>query len=399
MNQRQFGPRELFLFPLLAGIVLGTGFFVGRASSRETAPVPVRTVGQNLAQKATLPATPTALRTDLSSAELSTIDLFRNSSPSVLFITSISRQVNPWTRNVTRIPSGTGSGFVWDSSGNIVTNYHVVQRADSTRNADSLQVTLSDHSVWDATLVGEAPEKDLAVLHIDAPAAQLAPMSIGRSDDLMVGQSVFAIGNPFGLDQTLTTGVISALGRSIDSADSGSGAQIRDVIQTDAAINPGNSGGPLLDSFGRLIGINTAIYSPSGAYAGVGFAIPVDTVTWVIADLIEFGRVQRPQLGVVLSPVQINQRFRFDGALIESIVPGGGAEEAGLQPTTQDRRGRIRFGDIIVAIDGIPLKTPGELFEVLEGKEIGVVVTVSVIRGGDRNDRHDVPVRLQASAE
>lgn len=399
MNQRQLGPRELFLFPLLAGIVLGTGFFVGRASSRETAPVAVRTSGQNLSQTTRLPATPTTLRTDLSSTELSTIDLFRNSSPSVLFITSISRQVNPWTRSVTRIPSGTGSGFVWDSSGNVVTNYHVVQGANSRRNADSLQVTLSDHSVWDATLVGSAPEKDLAVLHIEAPAAQLAPMSIGRSDDLMVGQSVFAIGNPFGLDQTLTTGVISALGRSIDSADSGSGAQIHDVIQTDAAINPGNSGGPLLDSFGRLIGINTAIYSPSGAYAGVGFAIPVDTVTWVIADLIEFGSVQRPQLGVVFSPVQVNQRFRFDGALIESIIPGGGAEEAGLQPTTQDRRGRIHFGDIIVAIDGVPLKTPGELLEVLEGKEIGAVVTVSVIRGGDRNDRHDVPVRLQASAE
>lgn len=194
-----------------------------------------------------------------------------------------------------QIPEGTGSGFIWDHAGNIVTNFHVIQ------NADAAQVTLSDQSSWKARLVGGAPDKDLALLRIDAPADRLRPIPIGSSKDLQVGQKVFAIGNPFGLDQTLTTGVISALGREIESLTR---RPIQGVIQTDAAINPGNSGGPLLDSAGRLIGVNTQIYSPSGAFAGIGFAIPVDTVNRFVPELIRYGRVIRPGIGVQVAEIR-----------------------------------------------------------------------------------------------
>jgi S1-C subfamily serine protease len=217
---------------------------------------------------------PVAQRGELFEDEKRTIDIFKRSSPSAVHITTIGR---PSGRNPGRIPRGTGSGFVWDQEGHIVTNYHVIQ------GAAAAQVTLADGSDWKARLVGEVPDKDLAVLAIDAPPERLHPIPIGTSHDLLVGQKVFAIGNPFGLDQTLTTGTISALGREIESP---SGQAISDVIQTDAAINPGNSGGLLLDSAGRLIGVNTAIQSPSGAFAGVGFAIPVDEVNRVVPQLI-----------------------------------------------------------------------------------------------------------------
>jgi S1-C subfamily serine protease len=221
----------------------------------------------------------------LTDDERETIALFEQASPSVVYITSLSVRRDLFTLNVLEIPQGTGSGFVWDDAGHIVTNFHVIQ------NADRAQVTLADRSTWVAELVGVAPAKDLAVLRIDAPAAKLRPLPVGSSEDLRVGQTVLAIGDPFGLDQTLTTGVISALGREIESVAQ---IPIRDVIQTDAAINPGNSGGPLLDSSGRLIGVNAAIYSPSGAYAGIGFSIPVDTVKWVVPELIEHGELRRP---------------------------------------------------------------------------------------------------------
>jgi S1-C subfamily serine protease len=222
-----------------------------------------------------------AERGDLTAAEKSVTALFEEATPSVVYITSVALRRDFFRFNVMEIPSGTGTGFVWDDRGNIVTNFHVI------RDASRAEVTLADGSNWEATLVGYAREKDLAVLHIDAPRSRLQSIRIGTSSDLKVGQTVLAIGNPFGFDQTLTTGIVSALGREIDSTD---GVPIRDVIQTDAAINPGNSGGPLLDSAGRLIGVNTAIVSPSGGYAGVGFAIPVDTVNWVVPQLIAHGR-------------------------------------------------------------------------------------------------------------
>jgi S1-C subfamily serine protease len=320
-------------------------------------------------------------RGDLAQDEQATIELFRAAAPSVVFITSIAVRRDYFRRNVMEIPQGAGSGFLWDERGHVITNYHVIQRADAA------QVTLADRSTWDAELVGGAPDKDLAVLRIDAPAARLRPLAVGRSANLQVGQKTFAIGNPFGLDHTLTTGLVSALGREIDSV---SGVPIRDVIQTDAAINPGNSGGPLLDSAGRLIGVNTAIFSPSGAYAGIGFAIPVDTVAWVVADLIEHGRLVRPSLGVSLAPDALSRDLGLEGALIVEIVDGSGAERAGLRPTRRNRLGRVELGDVIVAVEGQPVKSAADLLLLLETRKAGDRVTVTVLRDGRRQDMEAV---------
>ena len=216
----------------------------------------------------------------MSDIERVTVELFEKASVSVVHITTLSVQRDFFRLNVFEIPQGTGSGFAWDAQGHIVTNYHVLQKADSAR------VTLPDRSVWPAQLVGLSARHDLAVLRIPGAAAKLRPLPVGTSHDLSVGQQTIAIGSPFGLDYTLSTGVVSGLGREIPGAG---GLPIRDAIQTDAAINPGNSGGPLLDSSGRLIGVNTSILSPSGASAGVGFAVPVDTVARVVPDLVRYG--------------------------------------------------------------------------------------------------------------
>jgi len=208
------------------------------------------------------------------------------------------------------------SGFVWDESGHIVTNFHVI------RDADIASVAFDDQRSYRAELVGVAPEKDLAVLRVEAPSQAMRPLPIGSSTDLEGGLKCFAIGNPFGLDHTLTTGIVSALGREIKSA---TGLPIKDVIQTDAAINPGNSGGPLLDSSGRLIGVTTAIYSPSGAYAGVGFAIPVDTVRWVVPELIQHGKIIRSGLALTPASDRVAQRLGLPGVLILEVKPGSSA--------------------------------------------------------------------------
>jgi S1-C subfamily serine protease len=320
---------------------------------------------------------PVVARSDLAEDERSTIELFRHASPAVVFITTTQLSRDWFSLDVQEIPRGTGSGFVWDRQGHVVTNYHVIQ------GANRAQVTLADQSAWDAELVGAAPEKDLAVLRIEAPAEKLPPIPVGRSADLAVGQKVFAIGNPFGFDQTLTTGIISALGREIQSL---ARIPIRDVIQTDAAINPGNSGGPLLDSAGRLIGVNTAIYSPSGSYAGIGFAIPVDTVNWVVPELIANGRLVRPTLGVETAAERVVANLGLEGALVMRVVPGSGAEEAGIRPTTRDRFGRILFGDLIVAVDGESVTSGHELPLLLERRRAGDRVTVTVERDGGRRD-------------
>ena len=314
-----------------------------------------------------------APRGDLAPGEKSTIALFRQASPSVLHITAISVQRDLFTLNLYQIPEGTGSGFIWDHNGNIITNFHVIQ------NADVAQVTLGDQTTWKARRVGVAPDKDLAVLRIDAPTNRLQPIPIGTSKDLQVGQSVFAIGNPFGLDQSLTTGVISALGREIESVTR---RPIQGVIQTDAAINPGNSGGPLLDSAGRLIGVNTAIYSPSGASAGIGFAIPVDTVNRIVAELIRYGKVTRPGIGVQIAEEQIADRLGVKGILIVDVVPGSAAARAGIRPTRREGSGRVRLGDVITAVDGKKVESPNELFILLESYKVGDVVNISLLRDG-----------------
>jgi S1-C subfamily serine protease len=291
--------------------------------------------------------------------------------------------------NLFEIPQGSGSGFIWDQEGHVITNFHVIQ--DALRGGGSAKVTLADQSAWDARLVGVAPDKDLAVLSIHTPQHLLKPLAIGTSKDLLVGQKVFAIGNPFGLDQTLTTGIISALGREITSVN---GRTITGVIQTDAAINPGNSGGPLLDSAGRLIGVNTAIYSSSGSSAGIGFAVPVDIVNRVVPQIIRYGRVMRPQLGVRLAEDTVSRRWGLPGVLILQIEPGSGAEAAGLQGTRIDARGRPSLGDIIVGIESDSVENADDLMNALEKYQAGDTVTVTVVRG---DERLRVPVTIQAS--
>ena len=312
-------------------------------------------------------------RGELWSDEKSTIALFRQASPAVVNITAIGVERDLFTLNLYQIPQGTGSGFVWDRNGNVITNFHVIQ------NADAAQVTLADQSNWKARVVGVAPDKDLAVLRIDAPSNRLQPIPIGTSKDLQVGQSVFAIGNPFGLDQTLTTGVISALNREIESITR---RPIQGVIQSDAAINPGNSGGPLLDSAGRLIGVNTAIYSPSGASAGIGFAIPVDIVNRIVPELIRSGKIVRPGLGVQIADEQIAQRLGVNGVLVVDVAKGSAASKAGIQPTRRDAEGRLRLGDIITMIDGKKIANPNDLFLLLEKYKVGDVVVISTLRDG-----------------
>jgi S1-C subfamily serine protease len=318
------------------------------------------------------PRTVTA-RGELLTDEKSTIALFRQASPSVVNITAIGVERDLFTLNLYQIPQGTGSGFIWDTNGDIITNFHVIQ------NADAAQVTLADQSNWKARVVGAAPDKDLAVLRIDAPGNRLRPIPIGTSKDLQVGQSVFAIGNPFGLDQTLTTGIISALNREIESVTR---RPIQGVIQSDAAINPGNSGGPLLDSAGRLIGVNTAIYSPSGASAGIGFAIPVDTVNRIVPELIRSGKVTRPGLGIQIADEQIAQRLGVTGILVVDVTRGGAAAKAGIQPTRRDSQGRLRLGDVITAVDGKKVESPNDLYLALEKFKVGDTINVSLLRNG-----------------
>ncbi len=327
---------------------------------------------------------PPAPRGDLLADEQRNISLFENASPSVVYITTLAMQTDFFSRNLGEIPVGAGSGFVWDDQGHIITNYHVI------RSADAARVTLSDRTTYTARLVGVAPEKDLAVLKIDAPKEALHPIPVGRSADLRVGQSVFAIGNPFGLDQSLTTGVISALGREIESL---ARLPIRGCIQTDAAINPGNSGGPLLDTAGRIIGVNTQIYSPSGASAGIGFAIPVDEVNWVVPDLIQFGELRRPTLGVQLAEPAIEQRLGFRGSLILLVIRATGAAEAGLRPTRRSGLGQIELGDIITAIDHTPVRSSADVSLTLERRQPGDIVKLKIRRGKD-----DLEVSVKLSA-
>jgi S1-C subfamily serine protease len=326
---------------------------------------------------------PVVPRGELMPEEKSTITLFKQASPAVVNITSIGIERDLFTLNQYQIPQGTGSGFIWDNTGNVITNFHVIQ------NADAAQVTLADQSTFKARVVGISPDKDLAVLRIDAPPAKLQTIPLGTSRDLQVGQSVYAIGNPFGLDQTLTTGVISALNREIESVTR---RPIQGVIQSDAAINPGNSGGPLLDSAGRLIGVNTAIYSPSGASAGIGFAIPVDTVNRIVTELIRSGKVTRPGLGIQVADEQIAQRLGVSGVLIVDVAKGSAAAKAGIQPTRRDATGRVRLGDIITAIDGKKIESPNDLFLALEKYKVGENVNFTVLR----NDR---PVQLKIALE
>ena len=326
------------------------------------------------------PVTPAG---DLAADEKATIQLFQQTNPSVVHITTSAR--GPY-RSL-EVPAGSGTGFLWDKAGHVVTNFPVI------RNATSARVTLSDHSQHSAGLVGVAPQYDLAVLRIDAPASELVPIPhIGQSSDLQVGQKVFAIGNPFGLEQTLTTGIVSALGRTITGVE---GNPIEDVIQTDAAINPGNSGGPLIDSRGRLIGVNTAIFSTSGSSAGIGFAIPVDVVNRMVPQLIRTGRVTRPDLGVVMHPrhsAMLAQRMGVPGMLIGIVQPDSPAAAAGLRSAERVPT-RVGYrGDVLVSIDGRPTRSIDEFHRTLERYRPGDVVTLRIVRDQEQLEMK-VPLR------
>lgn len=305
--------------------------------------------------------------------EENNIEIFKSVSPSVVNITNSRLVRSFYSFNPQEVPQGSGTGFVWSDEGYIVTNYHVVQQADR------VTVTLQDGTSYSAAAVGVDPDKDLAVLKIDAPDAKLVPVQPGDSSLLEVGRKVIAIGNPFGLDTTMTVGVVSALGREIDSV---SRRKIRDVIQTDAAINPGNSGGPLLNSLGQLVGVNTAIYSPSGASSGIGFAIPANTVKRIVPELIAYGRVQTPAMGIRQIPQADYYRrlWGIEGVIVLDVFPGTDPQRYGMRGLTRDQRGRVQLGDVIVEIDGQLIRNEDDYADVLEQHSAGDTVEVKTVR-------------------
>ena len=314
--------------------------------------------------------------------EQSNVNVFRRASPSVVNVctkAAVARRIGNVTLDVQNIPVGTGSGFLWDNAGHVVTNYHVV------KGADVVQVILADGSNLDAEVIGTAPDFDIAVLRFNAGQTALSALKIGRSNDLEVGQKVFAIGNPFGLDHTLTTRIVSGLGREIKSQGE---VPITGVIQTDAAINPGNSGGPLLDSHGELIGMNTAILSRSGGSAGIGFAVPVNTIKSTVPRLINnFGqraetnvRAQRGFLGVTLAPEQISQQAADEGVLILGVAPGSPAATAGLKPTRMTEDGGFEWGDLVISVDGERVTNSEALSSKLHSFKSGDEITIGIRR-------------------
>lgn len=326
-------------------------------------------------------------RTALTADERNTIQLFQRSRSSVVYITSLTTRRDAFTLNMLEIPQGEGSGFVWDADGHIVTNYHVI------RGAADVLVTLTGGEGRQAKVVGYDDDKDVAVLKIDLKdLGPLKPLPLGSSSDLEVGQTVYAIGNPFGLDHTLTRGVISGTGREISSGNTG--RPIQDVIQTDAAINPGNSGGPLLDSGGAMIGINTAIYSQSGNSAGVGFAIPVDVVKSSVDQIIRFGKVVRPIMGISFAPDQSVEQLGMNGVLVLNARDGGPAAKAGIQGSSRDEYGRLVLGDIILGINGKKIDTASDLYRILDKAAVGDQLDVEVLR---LDSKQHLTITLEAS--
>ncbi len=354
MNVR---PPRYYLLIILIGVVLNPISFPGNA----------RTADQLL-----------------SAEELKTISVFEKAAKSVAYITNTAVRRDIWSLNTFEVPQGSGSGFIWNTQGHIVTNYHVVY------GAHSIQVVLDDQSTHDARVIGVDPDHDIAVLQIKTKNKHLQPLDIGNSQNLRVGQHVLAIGNPFGLDHTLTTGVVSALGRSIKSIND---RTIEGVIQTDAAINPGNSGGPLLNSSGKLIGINTQIISPSGSFAGIGFAVPVDMVKRIVPQLIQYGKVIRPGLGISLIPDSIANRWGITGIVIARVLPDSAAAKAGLTSLEELRSGKIRLGDIIISLDAHPVRNFDDLATILDRHNVGDRITLGLRRN---NKERTIKITLQA---
>jgi len=303
--------------------------------------------------------------------ENNTIDVFKAAAPATVFVTQKQLVRNSYTRRTQEIPAGSGSGFVWDRDGHIVTNYHVVD------GGSSFTVTLFNQKSYPAELVGGEPRKDIAVLKIDAPEEDLMPITLPKKgSEQVVGQKAIAIGNPFGLDHTLTTGVVSAIGREVLGYGK---VTIKDMIQTDASINPGNSGGPLLDSAGHLLGINAMIYSQSGSSAGIGFAVPVSTIRRVVPQIIETGHAEQAGLGISILSDDVARRAAIAGVIIESVMEDSPAAEAGLRGLSTGKNG-VELGDVIVAIDEEEVLTYDDLYNALEAKTAGDRVKVKVVR-------------------
>ena len=321
------------------------------------------------------------------SDEQNNIEVYKALAPGVAFINTTSYQQDFWG-NVQE-GKGNGSGSVIDPNGDILTNYHVIE------GAQKLSVSFGGDKTYPAKVIGGDPDTDLAVIRIENPPAGLTVVPLGDSDKLVVGQKVLAIGNPFGLDRTLTTGVISGLQRPIRAVN---GRPIDAAIQTDASINPGNSGGPLLDKYGKMIGINSQILSPQGGSVGVGFAVPVNIAKRVVPQLIQFGEVRRPKLGASTMSVAslLDQGARLpveSGLLIRSVTQGSPAAASGLKGLSQANDGSILLGDIIESIDGEKLTTNDDLYRLLDKKQIGDTIQIEVFRGGKRVT---VPLKLQA---
>lgn len=310
--------------------------------------------------------------------ERNTISVFRTAAQSTVFVTQTRVVEDYFAGTLQEVPAGSGSGFVWDDKGTIVTNFHVVD------GARSVTVTFHDQQTFEAKVVGLEPRKDIAVLKVDAPPRLLVPIHVAKGEQLEVGQKAIAIGNPFGLDHTLTTGVVSALGRQVQGAG---GVTIRDMIQTDAAINPGNSGGPLLDSSGQLIGMNTMIYSKTGSSAGIGFAVPISTISRIVPQIVKSGRAEQVGIGVGVDPMQkLERRLGMEGVIVLHVPEGSAAAAAGLHGLTRTRRG-IALGDVIVAIDGARVAHFDDLYTALDQHKPEDTVKITVMRG-------DAPVTL-----
>ena len=307
--------------------------------------------------------------------ERNNIAIFDRVSPSVVYISSEALRYSFFTTDVYKIPQGVGTGFIWDNHGHIVTNYHVIS------SADSVVVRLISQKQYTAKLVGASPAKDLAVLKIDAPAAELPPIALCGDEPILVGQKVLAIGNPFGFDHSLTVGVVSALGREMETAG---GRKINGVIQTDAAINPGNSGGPLLNSSGEIIGVNTMIYSPSQSSAGIGFAVPLDIVKKIIPQLIQYGKVQRVGLGINVLPDHLLSRFGLTrGVMIYQIAKGSTADKAELKGLRGKHDGSVLAGDVIISVDGSQIEDTNHLLDIFEKFNPGDPVKLEILRDGE----------------
>ncbi len=369
---------------ILTGLALGSSFFAGAPTSNAQPTSPPLPGGASPTISITAEAPPPPpIPAGLLASEKNTIEVFRTAGPSVVFVTNNALRRDFFSMDVTEVPQGSGSGFIWDAHGHVVTNHHVIQ------NGQTFSVTLPSGVTREAKVIGVEQRKDLAVLHFDTEGLEITALPVGRSDRLIVGQKVLAIGNPFGLDRTLTTGIISALGREFPTQG---GFVIEDVIQTDASINPGNSGGPLIDSAGRVIGVNTAIYSPSGTSAGIGFAIPIDTVARIVPQLIRYGQVRRAGLGITVVSDYFARRWGVSGVVVREVFAGSEAARAGLRSIGWDHRGNPISADIVTAIDGRGVANFAELANALDGRKPGDQVLLTVVRGNET-----LPLELKLS--